>query len=83
MGNYNFSVQKHPQVNSIVKIKKNKYTVDQEIPSDILREGHEVQVLKTGNLLQSRKNYPPVAVSTVRFKNGIREAYLTTNLEYQ
>lgn len=68
------------QKDKIVTIKHNKYTMENEIPNDVLRTGQQVRVLKSGNLYQSRPNAPPIAYTTVLFRDGRREAYFTTNL---
>ena len=80
MGNYQFGVQKPPQPGTILKIKDNKFTHDNEMPTDLLKRGEQVKVIKTSNMYQSRNTCPPITVSTVQFRDGSIDAYLTTNL---
>ena len=82
MGNYIFSAKEHPAKGKVAKIKDNIFTRENEMPTDILRTGQHVQVLKSGNLHKSRPSAPDIAYSTVRFRDGTMDAYLTTNLEF-
>ncbi len=80
MGNMNFNT-KPIEANSIATIVHNEFTKSIEMPNEILRTGNKVKIIKTVNLHKSRPNAPNITVSTIMFQNGLRDAYLTTNLK--
>lgn len=83
MGNYILYTKEHPPANSIGIIKENLFTKENSMPPEVLRKGQMVKILKSGNLYQSRPNAPPISYCTVLFKDGKRDAYLTSNIEFK
>ena len=80
MGNYQFRSQNPPQPGSIVTIHDDKFSHENEVPSDLLYKGQAAKVIKTINLYQSRSECPPITVSKVVLKNGKTEAFPVTNI---
>jgi hypothetical protein len=80
MGNYIFTVPNPPPNGAVVVIHDDQFSKDNEIPADLLRRGQQAKVLKTINLYQSRGGGNPITVTKVQLKNGMTEAYLTTNI---
>ena len=80
MGNYNFRVSSAPKPGSVVTVKDDEFSRDNEIPTDILRRGQKVKVIKTTKLYQSNENEPPIIVTKVQTQQGTIETYITKNL---
>lgn len=79
MGNYNFAKNPIP-AGTAVKIVHDKFTKDEEIPTDIMKIGMTGKVVTSSNMLQSRPNFKPITVAKVKLDDGTEEVYLVTNL---
>lgn len=79
MGNYNFKASNLP-AGTIVRIKHDDYSNDQEIPDNLMNINNKVRIIETKNLFKSRPTAPDVTVSKVQKADGTLEAVFTCNL---
>ena len=82
---FSFATKPLPE-GAIAKIVHDKFsytagTDDTPIPSDLLKLGEHVKVIKSGTLYQSRDYGDPISYTKVMFRSGKHDVYLTVNLK--